>query len=349
MSRLTLTLPLLLVGLPALAQDPIPWANKFFSGKAEAPPPVILHDFGTLPKGTVKTYRFQMTNIYAFPMQLHEPKPTCGCVSVVEYTGKMNPRDTGHIDIKLDTSRVEGPKKVKLPVTFYGRDPKTDEPFYSTAQLEIQTDSRPDIAIHPGSAVFGTVPVGKKAVQQVTLVYSGSQRGWKVTEVGYKKELFEVAVAPVEAPRGSRAAYQLTVTLKETAPAGAFDEQIVLRTNDREASASALNLTATGTVQAALSVFGPDRDGRLNLGKVAVGKEASQNIIIRAENAFTVTAVEGQGDGLKVPLIRGTAGKSIPLTVVFAPEKVGPIKKVLTIKTDTGDSVSFTVEATAIE
>jgi hypothetical protein len=348
MSRLTLTLSLLLLGLPALAQDPtIPWANKFFSGKGEAPPPVILHDFGTLPKGTVKTYRFQMTNIYAYPMQLHEPKPNCGCVSVIEYTGKMNPRETGHIDIKLDTSRVEGPKKVKLPVTFYGRDPKSDEPFYSTAQLEIQTDSRPDIAIHPGSVAFGTVPVGKRAVQPVTVVYSGSQRGWKVTEVGYKKELFEVAVAPAEAPRGARAAYQLTVTLKETAPAGAFDEQIVLRTNDREAPA--LSLTATGTVQAALSVVGPDRDGRLNLGKVAVGKEVSQRVIVRAENAFTVTAVDGQVDGLKVPLIQGTAGKVVPLTVVFAPEKVGPIKKVLTVKTDTGDSVSFTVEATAIE
>src|SRR5262245_57160284 len=347
MSRLTLTLPLLLVALPALAQEPIPWANKFFSGKAEAPPPVILHDFGTLPKGTVKTYRFQMTNIYAYPMQLHEPKPSCGCVAVVEYTAKMNPKETGHIDIKLDTSRVDGTKKVRLPVTFYGRDPKTEEPFYSTAQLEIQTDSRPDIGIHPGSVAFGTVPVGKKAVQPVTVVYSGSQRGWKVTEVGYKKELFDVTVAAVEAPRGSRAAYQLTVTLKETAPSGMFDEQIVLRTNDREAPA--LSLTATGTVQAALSVANADRDGRLNLGKVAVGKESSKIIVVQAENPFTVTAVEGQGDGLAVQIIRRPASKSVPLTIVFAPEKVGPIKKVLTIKSDTGDSVSFTVEATAIE
>src|SRR5262245_29509123 len=311
MCRLILTLPLLLVGWPALAQDPVPWANKFFSGKAEAPPPVILHDFGTLPKGTVKSYRFQMTNIYAYPMEVHQPQASCGCVSVVAYTAKMNPKETGYVEIRLDTSRVEGPKKVKIPVSFYSRDPKTDEPFYSTAQLEIQTDSRPDIAIHPGSAVFGTVPVGKKAVQQVTVVYSGSQRGWKVTEVGYKKELFEVAVAPAEAPRGSRAAYQVTVTLKETAPAGAFDELIVLRTNDRDASASALNLAATGTVQAALSVVGPDRDGRLNLGKVAVGKEVSQRVIVRAENKFSVTAVDGQGDGLKIADLPRDPGKTI--------------------------------------
>src|SRR5262245_66325282 len=103
MCRLILTLPVLLVGIPALAQDPIPWANKFFSGKAEAPPPVILHDFGTLPKGTVKTYRFQMTNIYAYPMQLHEPKPSCGCVAVVGYTAKMYTKEYGPIDREMNT------------------------------------------------------------------------------------------------------------------------------------------------------------------------------------------------------------------------------------------------------
>src|SRR5205814_4465537 len=108
MSKLTATLlPVLLFAAPAAAQENfIPWANKFFTGRGDTPPPVILHDFGTLPKGTVRTYRFKMTNIYAYPVHVSEPKPSCGCVSIIEYTGKMEPRDTGHIDIKIDTSRV---------------------------------------------------------------------------------------------------------------------------------------------------------------------------------------------------------------------------------------------------
>ena len=90
-----------------------------------------------------------MTNIYAVPMQVMEPKPRCGCVSVIEYTDKLNPQETGHIDIKVDTSLVEGYKAVKLPVEFRGRDPrratsildpKTGKPFYSTADLEIRLD-----------------------------------------------------------------------------------------------------------------------------------------------------------------------------------------------------------------
>jgi len=346
MCRLILTLPVLLVGIPALAQDPIPWANKFFSGKAEAPPPVILHDFGTLPKGTVKTYRFQMTNIYAVPMQVQEPKPNCSCVRVVAYTAKMNPKETGRVEIEINTSRVEGPKAVKLPVMFFGRDPKSDEPFYSTAQLEIRTDSRPDIAISPGEVAFGTVPVGKKVSQSVTIVYSGSQRGWKITELGYKKELFDVTADPVNV-RGARAAYQLSVALKEAAPAGAFDQQIVLKTNDRDAPI--LSLSVTGTVQPPFSIRGLDQDGRLNLGKVAIGKSMEQRVIVVGEKSFKVKAVDGQGDGVSVSLLPVDEAPKQVVTIVFAPEKVGPIKKVLTIKTDTGESVSFTVEATAIE
>ena len=37
------------------------------------------------------------------------------------------------------------------------------------------------------------------------------------------------------------------------------------------------------------------------------------------------------------------------LTVTFAPEKPGPVKKVLTIKTDTGKSVTLTVEGVGKE
>ena len=107
MRQLLPTIGLLLLAIPATAQDAPPWANKFFTSKDDAPPRVIVQDFGTLPKGTVRTYRFTMTNIYAVAMDVAEPKPSCGCVSIVAYTGRMESRETGFVDIKIDTSRVE--------------------------------------------------------------------------------------------------------------------------------------------------------------------------------------------------------------------------------------------------
>ena len=250
MSKIFLTfLPLMLLAVPAVAQESpekfIPWANKFFTGTSETPPPVILHDFGTLPKGTIKTYRFKMTNIYAFPVEVKlQQVPSCVCVSVIEYTGKMEPRETGHIDIRIDTRRVEGPKTINLPVRFECRDPKTRELLWSDAKLEIRAVSRADITITPGAVEFGAVPAGQKASQTVSVVYSGTHREWKITDVEYRKDLMEVKVTP---PARRQPGYEITATLNANAKAGRIDDQIILKTNDPVAPT--LTLTVSGEIQ----------------------------------------------------------------------------------------------------
>lgn len=344
MRRLPLTLLALALALPASAQETARWGNKFFSGKDEPAPPVILHDFGVLPKGTVKTYRFQMANIYAVPMQVSEPKASCGCVSIVEYTGKMGPRETGHIEVRIDTGRFDGPKTVEIPVRFDGRDPKTGESFWSYARLEVRAVSRPDIAIDPGAVDFKVVPAGQKAVQVVNIVYTGRQRDWKVTEVSHKNDALDVVVVPKAAAGGVR--YELRATLKDTAPAGDVFDQIVLKTTDPDRQGASLTVTVSGQVQAPLSLVPGDQ---MKMGGVEVGKKLEKNVIVRADKPFRVKAVDGQGEGVSVSLIPLPAAKSQVLTVTFAPEKPGPVKRVLTIKTDTGESVPLTVEGTGTE
>jgi hypothetical protein len=328
----------------AAAQEPTPWANKFFSGKAAAPPPIILHDFGPLPKGTIKTYQFNMTNIYAVTMNVQEPKSPCGCMSVLKYTASMGPRETGVIEIKVDTSRIDGYKTIQMPVRFEGRDAKTKELFWSYAKLEIRFVSRQDIAINPGNIQFGVVAKGQKASQFVNVFYSGRQQGWKITDVEYKKELMDVQFKEVAARGG--VAYLITATLKANAPAGAIDEQIVLKTNDKDANSAVLNLAATAVVQPPLSLHPGDL---MKIGPVEVGKKVERAVLVRSDKDFKVTKVEGQGDGISVPLLPLAADKSRSLSVTFAPTKTGPVKKILTITTDTGESVSLTVEAVGTE
>lgn len=358
MTPRTLTLFLLLaLAAPLAAQDNpakfIPWANKFFTGNPDNPPPVILQDFGVLPKGTIKAYRFNMTNIYSVPMQVREPKPGCGCMSVKEWTAQLNPQETGHIDIVVNTAAVEGEKKVKLPVEFLGRDPKTGKeiidpktkrPFNSQAELVIQFVSRPEIAVNPGAFQFGQVPAGQKAAQTVLVTYRGLQPDWKIREIGIRKELFDAVVQEVKV-RDARVAYQVTLTLKPDAPAGLLDEHIELKTNEPGAQA-VLNLAVTGHVQAPLSVVGSDQ---VKFNGVDVGQRDFRRVTIQAEKPFKVTAIEGQGDGVSVFVPPVAAIKAQVVTVTFAPEKPGPIKKVLTVKTDTGKSVTLTVEAVGKE
>jgi hypothetical protein len=351
----TLTLTLLVLTVPLAAQEPptksIPWANKFFAGNSDNPPPVILQDFGVLPKGTIKAYRFKMTNIYALKMQVMEPRPPCSCVSVAQYKAELNPQESGYIDIVINTASVDGEKEIKLPVEFRGVDPKTGSPvidpktkmqFQSRAELVIRFVSRKEIAISPGAFQFGQVPAGQKATQTVLITYTGLQPDWQITEVGIPKELFDAKVSiPPALPRGAKAAYVVSLTLKPNAPAGRLDEHIELKTNEPGAQA-VLNVAVGGHVQAALSIVNSDQV-KFNNG-VEVGKREERNVTLQAETPFKVKAVEGQGDGVSVTLLPLAANKVQVVTVTFAPDKPGPVKKVLTLKTDTGKSVQLTVE-----
>jgi len=320
------------------------WGNKFFSGKDTLPPPVILHDFGTVPKGTERTYRFRMANIYAIPMRVHEPRTLCRWVSVTEYTVLMDPLETGYIEVKLDTTGIEGNKEVEFEVLFEGREKESGKVFKSPAKLVIRANSRPDIAFEPGTVTFGTVGAGQKAEQTMQVTYSGKQGDWAIAGAECRQELFAVSVERVP---GAANAYKVTAAIKGKAPAGEFNESIVLKTNDP--TAPTLTLTATGAVQAPLTLVGLGPTNKLRLPPVAVGKEQKQMVTVLAEKAFKVTEVEGQGDGLSVTVLPAPRNKSQGLPIVFAPEKVGPVRKVLTIKTDTGESVTLIVEATAIE
>jgi hypothetical protein len=352
MRRLPLTLLISLCCLTAatgqeVVQGPIPWANKIFTGAKDDPPPVILHDFGTLPKGAVRTYKFPMTNIYAVPMHVRLAKtPSCSCVTVVEHTGSMKPRETGHVEVLIDTSKVDGPKSVRVPVTLEGRDPVTQEKFFSTAQLEVRAISQPDIAINPGAIAFGEVPAGQKAVQSLTIVYSGRQSGWGITGLEYKKDLLDVAAHPVEI-RGARAAYRVTASLKATAPPGLVEETIVLKTNDP--STAAVTVRVTGSVQAPLGLRGTDKDGLLRFGKVEVDKKAERRITVESIKPFKIAKIDGEGDGVSVFAAQGPELKIQVVIVSVQPKKPGNLTKELKIHTSTGESVPLTVEALGIE
>ncbi|HJZ92203.1 MAG TPA: DUF1573 domain-containing protein [Gemmataceae bacterium] len=347
MSRLTRPALVALLFCPPLAaqDDKLPnWAQKFFSGKDAPPPPVILHDFGTVPKGTVRDYSFRMTNIYAVPMQVEPIQPACRWVSVVKYTAQMDPLETGQIDVRLETAGIEGPKQVEFKVRFKGQDPTTKREFSRDARLVILADSRLDIAIDPGAITFGPVPAGRAMAKSVQVTYTGKQAGWAVKGAECNKDLFTVTTEKVPA---AATTYKVTATLKEQAPPGVFNEPIVLKTNDP--TAPSLTLSATGTVHPPLMLLGLSPTNKLRLPPVGVGKEHKQVVSVIAEKPFKVTAVDGQGDGLSVVIVPSRRAKSEGLILVFEPEKVGPVRKVLTIKTDTGESVSLTVEATATE
>src|SRR5437762_10115017 len=99
----------------AAAQEVVTgWAGKLFAACGKIP---TGHDFGSVPKGAQLKHRFPVTNIYAVPLQFMTGV-SCGCVTVTANPQILQPRETGTLDINMDTLKWPyGHKQVSVYVT----------------------------------------------------------------------------------------------------------------------------------------------------------------------------------------------------------------------------------------
>jgi hypothetical protein len=335
---------LVLSAAPAFAQTPnppVPWANKFFlpdiaKNPAQAVPPVITHDFGTVPHGTLCAHRFKITNIYDVPMQVLDIRRSCGCLSAYPPERVLKPRESDEFLVTMDTSKFAGPNAQTIYVTFWGN--RGGQQFLGFAVLNIRGNSRSDVSLSPGSVNFGTVAQGTKATQSAALEYTGPNRGdWKVTGVVKPSGPIDVEVRPASVLRGWLGTkYQVVVSLKPDAPAGPLSEVVTLKTNDPTAPLVQVNVT--GTVVAPLSLS----TNKVQFNRVKVGETATQKVLVRASEPFRIQPVGDAGDGVSVETFPARTPVQI-VTIKFQPTKPGAVRKEVHLRTDLKDGATVNV------
>jgi hypothetical protein len=337
----TATCALLLVAAAAEAQPPpppVPWGNKLFlpdiaKNPTQPPPPVISHDFGTVPHGTLCAHKFTVTNIYDVPMQVVDIRRSCGCLEAYPPQRVLQPNEQAEFLVTMDTAKFSGPNAQTVHITFGPQ-------YVSTAVLRFQANSRSDVQLNPGRVNFGTVAQGAQAAPQaVTVEYNGRQRDWAVTGVVPPAGPIEVEVKPA-APPGAWLGrkYQVTVSLKPTAPAGPVAEVLTLKTNDP--AAPVIQVNVVGLVQAPLTLTAE----RVNFGKVKVGEEAHFQVLVRSANnqLFAVQPVPEDADGVSADALQA-AGPVRVVTVRFKPTRPGPVRKELKLETSLNGGATATI------
>ncbi|MBA4064434.1 MAG: hypothetical protein C0501_12120 [Isosphaera sp.] len=332
---------------PAQPAQPAPpaaeWANKFFlpdiaANREQPAPPVVTHNFGEVPHGTLCAHTFTITNVYDVPMQVTEVRKSCTCLGYVPVTKTLQPNDTAEFTVTMDTGKFVGFNAQTFYVTF---GPK----YVSTATLRVQATSRTEVSVNPGAVAFGTVPQGSKASQSVTVKYSGRSRDWKLTEVVPVKGPFEVKVS--EASRGGPlrggAEYQVDVTLKPGAGPGPISEQVAVKTTDP--AHPVVHIAVTGAVAAPVEL----NPSRVRFDGAAVGRPATQRVLVRAAKPFRVLGVDGAGDGISAEVANAAAPLQVHfLTVTFDPKAAGAVSRTLQVRTDLdGGTVALPVDAEA--
>ncbi len=348
--RIALTLTVLAMSAPAVvaqapqpAAQPIPWANKLFldgieKNPTQPPPAVVVHDFGTVPKGTLGVHKFTIVNIYDTPIQVTDIRRSCGCLEAYPPQRVLQPNESAEFVVTMDTAKFNGPNAQTIYVTFGPQ-------YVSTALLRIQGNSRADVTLNPGRVNLGTVAQGMRAVQAVTLEYTGRQREWAVLGVVPPTGPFDVDVK--EIGRGFVGTkYAITVTAKPNAPAGAIAEVISLKTNDP--TAPVIQVNVVGMVQAPLTLSTAKVDFT-GMNRVKVGETATFKVMVRALDSFKIQAIGDAGDGLTIEPFPFAAPNQV-ITVRYTPTKAGMLKKEIVLKTDLkgGATATFVVEAEAV-
>jgi hypothetical protein len=329
---------------PTPTAPPAPWANKFFlpdiaTNREQPPPPVITHNFGEVPHGTLCVHKFTITNIYDVPMQITEVRKSCTCLDYVPLTQTLQPNDTAEFTVTMNTGKFVGFNAQSFYVTF---GPK----YVSTAVIRVQATSRTDVSINPGAAIFGAVPQGARASQSVTVKYSGRSRDWRMTEVMPVQGPFEVKVTEVSrgGPLRGGVEYQVDVTLKPTTAVGSLSELVTIKTTD--SAHPTVQIAVSATIIAPLELS----PNKLRFDPVPVGQSAGQRVLIRAAKPFKVVGVDGMGEGITVEL--PATGAPLPvqfITVKFDPKHVGTVNRQLRIRTDLdGGIITLPVDAEAI-
>ena len=136
----------------------------------------------------------------------------------------------------------------------------------------------------PGAIKFEGVDQGSKSEQQVRVTYAG-RSDWKITDVRGASDDLEVELTETGRQSG-RVSYELLVRMKDTAPAGYFNEQLVLVTND--SSNPRIPMHVEGRVIPQISVA-PEA---LRFGDVTMGATIPMKVLVRGKKPFKITSVE---------------------------------------------------------
>jgi hypothetical protein len=250
---------------PAAAQD---WAEKMFGE--------LKHDFGVVARGAEVKHRVRIKNIYGQTVHISNVRTTCGCSAATPDRTTLAPGETAAVEIEMDTRRFMRRKDSNLIVTF-------DQPQYAEVTVPVTAYIRSDVVLSPGSASFGSVDQGADAQKVIDIEYAG-RSDWQIRDVKVDNSHLNAEVVETRREAG-RVAYQLRLTLKDSAPVGTLAEQITLVTDDDNPYIPVL---VSARVESDIMIT-PDS---VSLGAVLPGQEKTFNVVVRGRKPFAIEKIE---------------------------------------------------------
>jgi hypothetical protein len=296
------------------------------------------HDFGTVARGSDTSYKFAAKNIYKQDIELVSVRSSCGCTSPTIEKKILKTGDIGYVTAKFNTRSFTGLHGATLTVQVRWNDKGVSRT--AETQLRVNGNIRGDVEFKPGAVKFEDVEQGKVSERSVEVSNNGNS-SWKIVDVRGVSDALEVEMSQKRQNSG-RVAYDLLIRLKDSAPAGYFNEQLVLVTNDPRNPRIPMHIA--GRVVPAVTVA-PEP---LHLGEVAHGGHVSKKVLVSGLRPFRIMGVNSDAEDSFQFKTDSQSSKRHILEVTFdAKNQAGPVKHSISIATDLGENVNATLNAYA--
>ena len=305
------------------------WVARMFSERE--------HDFGTVARGADTVHRFEVRNVYKQDIELVSVRTSCGCTTPSIENKLLKTHDVGYIVARFNTRTFTGMHGATLTVEVRWNDKGVTR--RGETQLRVNGNIRGDVVFKPGALEFDAVDQGSVTEKRVEVSYAG-RSSWKIVDVRGTSDNFQVQLNEKQRYSG-RVAYDLFVRLKESAPAGYFNEQLVLVTNDQQNPRIPIHVS--GRIVPQISVA-PES---VLLGDVAFGGKVSKKVIVRGKQPFRIVAVESDDDSFQFNTDDRASLRHVLEIVFDAKKEVGAVKQTIHIATDLGAGLGTTLTAYA--
>ncbi|MCA9267219.1 MAG: DUF1573 domain-containing protein [Planctomycetales bacterium] len=298
------------------------WADKMFK--------IRTHNFGTVARNSQQVFRFELQNIYKETVHISGVRASCGCTTPSVEKNTLATWENGAVVARFNTDSFLGQKSATLTVTI-------DQPFQAEVQLQVSGYIRSDVVLSPGAVEFGEVEPGTVPERKIQLTYAG--RGdWQVEDIRSANDHLQVSMQPTGRGNG-RVSYELTVRLKEDAPAGYINDYLHIVTNEGR---NPIPLAVSGRVTPAVTIS----PASLFLGVIEPGRSVTRQLIVRAKKPFRIVNIHCDDKCFAfAPSDEAKPMHILPVT--FTADQAGKIACTIAIETDLpGGSAEFVASAT---
>lgn len=177
------------------------------------------HDFGTVLPGTVVKKTFSIRNRGTAPLIIKRADISAPNLRL-RVTQEIAPGATTELELAWDTSRVTG--ELEGQAVLHLNDPRTPRLAFTLAGIVVSA-----IDVLPVPAFYLSQFKGDAAAQELT-IRNNQERHLTITKIEPQGMHFSVALEPVEPGK----AFRLTATGSAAAPAGRYQEHVIVHTDD---------------------------------------------------------------------------------------------------------------------